>query len=543
MQKPDWLKAATVYSLDFRSFYDGNDDGLGDIAGLISKFDYLVELGVNCIWLAPFYCSPRHDDGYDVVDYFRIDPQIGTMDDFRALVATAKAHDIRILLDLVVNHTSIDHPWFKKALEDPTSAYYEYYIWKKQKPEDDKDDLMFEGVEESNWDYEPSVSAYFYHTFYKHQPDLNVANPQVQNEILRILDFWMSTGIDGFRIDAVPHILRNKGDCHFKGDPYQLLEVWRSAVLKHNEHAVLIGEADVEPEEYRDFLNRGQLTGLFNFYINNYTFLALATEKGTPLVNAIRRLPLADGRRYLNFIRNHDELDLGRLTEEERHQVFERFAPEPSMIVYNRGIRRRLASMVHHNNRQMELTLSLLFSLPGIPVLRYGEEIGMGDDLNLPERKSVRTAMQWSDQRNGGFSEMPPQALKYPLIQEGPASYKRINVASQQADPTSLLQVTKKLIRLHEGNGHFFFDGSFELLDTNHSAILAFSYQIGSERLVTVHNFSRQGISAIIMLPHQTGARISVLVNSHQVTSSDGRLSLQLPGYGYSWFIVHDTIA
>jgi len=542
MRVPEWFKEAIVYSLDFRSFKDGNRDGFGDISGLISKFDYLVDLGVTCIWLAPFYCSNQQDDGYDVTDYYQIDPNFGALEDFRRLVEKAKENDIKIVLDLVVNHTSDAHPWFKTALENPSSVYHDYYIWMKQKPGNDKEDVVFQGVEESNWEYSPAASAYFYHTFYKHQPDLNVANPAVQSEILRIIDFWMSKGIDGFRIDAVPHILRDKGDSRFDGDPYDLLNEWRSAIARHNEQAVIIGEADVDPEGYVSFLDRGRMTALFNFYLNNYTFLAFAVREAAPLFNALRRLPLADGRRYLNFLRNHDELDLERLTEDEQQQVFEAFAPSPTMIIYERGIRRRLSSMVEHDSRRMKFAMSLLLTLPGVPVIRYGEEIGMGDDLNLPERKSVRTAMQWTDDPNGGYSEVPPQALKYPLIQEGAASYERVNVSSQLADGESLLCETKAMIRLRKDNGHRFYDGKFMLFDTNHQAILAYGYRNTSGWLVIVHNFSDSMLEATVPLTGISDNSVSPVLNAGNVIPSNGKLTQHLPGYGYSWFIVHDNV-
>ncbi|MBK1438438.1 alpha-amylase family protein [Parapedobacter sp. ISTM3] len=535
MQQINWLKHAIVYSLDIRSFKDSNLDGLGDIYGLLSKFDYLIGLGINCVWIAPFYCTNQQDDGYDVIDYYAIDPRLGTMEDFGMLVAEAKAKDVKIILDLVVNHTSNAHPWFKMAIEQPDSLYHDYYIWKKQKPPNDKDDLVFKTVEDSNWEYEPSVSAYFYHTFYSHQPDLNVANPRVQAEIIRIIDFWMSKGIDGFRIDAVPHILRNKGDSYFVGDPYKLLEDWRSATLRHNAQAILVGEADVEPEEYSNFLNGRKLTGLFNFYLNNYTFLALATQKAVPLHRAIQRLPLMEGRRYLNFLRNHDELDLERLADDQRQQVFKQFAPKRSMIIYDRGIRRRLAPMVDNNGSRIKLAMSLLFTLPGIPVIRYGEEIGMGDDLNLPERRSVRTAMQWANQPNGGFSDAAPN---YPLIRKGEFAYDRVNVADQLTDATSLLNVVKTMICIRQDKADLFGSGSFTLLRSSNDAVLAFGYRLADKLLVAVHNFSGQPQDATVMLLTKPSHLIAVLINKENTVVADKHFAIGLPGYGYSWLMM-----
>ncbi|MFC3200001.1 alpha-amylase family protein [Parapedobacter deserti] len=540
MQKTDWFKKAIVYSLDVRSFKDGNRDGWGDINGLLSKFDYLSQLGVDCIWIAPFYHSHERDDGYDVIDYYHIDPSLGSMEDFELLVEEAKRKDIKIILDLVVNHTSIDHPWFKKAIEQPDSMYYDYYIWTKQKPENDRDDVMFDTVEASNWEYEPAVSAYFYHTFYRHQPDLNLTNPRVQAEILRIIDFWMEKGIDGFRIDAAPHILRDKGDARHEGDPYDLLDVWRNEVLRHNEDAILIGEADIEPEKYPEFLN-GRLTALFNFYINNYIFLSLATQQATPLSNALHHLPLTEGEHYFTFLRNHDELDLSRLSDDERGQVLDRFAPEPTMRIYNRGIRRRLAPILSNNHRQMKLALSLLFSLPGTPVIRYGEEIGMGDDLNLPERRSVRTAMQWSDQPNAGFSDVVPQALKYPLIRVGPFAYEHVNVEAQEADPSSHLNTTKALVNLRKEKGDMFSGGEFMILDSPQETVLAYGYKQADQWLVIFHNFSESISKVKMKLPVKSDARIIPLAHAADATLSNGHISLSLAAYGFSWFIIKNN--
>lgn len=534
-----WFKEAIVYSFDIRGFKDGNMDGLGDIKGLLAKFDHLVALGVNCIWMTPFYCSNHRDDGYDVTDYYQIDPKLGDFDDFDSLVKKAKSHGVKVILDLVINHTSTEHPWFKKAVEQPDSMYYDYYIWKKKKPKNDKEDVVFKTIEDSNWAYQPDVSAYFYHTFYKHQPDLNIVNPRVQEEILKIIDFWMKKDIDGFRLDAVPHVLRNKGDSRFKGDPFDLLNTWTKAARKHNKQAVLIGEVDVEPEDYPKFYEAKKLTGIFNFYLNNYCFLALADEKAAPLISALGRLPEPDKRHYLNFLRNHDELDLERLTEEERQRVYDKFAPEPSMIIYDRGIRRRLPPMVQNNQAQIRLAFSVLTTLPGVPVIRYGEEIGMGDDLNLPERKSVRTAMQWSSGRNGGFSDVVPQALGYPLIQQGQFSYERVNVEAQEADGASLLNVVKAMLRIRKSEAAFFAHGHFSVLEAGHDAVLAYQYQIEDRRIIVLHNFSGEHVKTDIRLSAMPTETITPLLeNGGQLTVSDKQITAGLPAYAYCWFKV-----
>ncbi|HWL00437.1 MAG TPA: alpha-amylase family glycosyl hydrolase [Parapedobacter sp.] len=535
---PNWFKNAVVYSLDVRSFKDGNQDGRGDLKGLLERFDYLLQLGITCIWLSPICASQGRDDGYDVVDYYEIDPALGDFDDFQQLVERAKANDVKLLLDLVINHTSVDHPWFKRATEQPDSIYHDYYIWQKEKPENDKEDLVFKTVETSNWEYQPAVDAFFYHTFYKHQADLNVANPRVQEEILAIIDFWMSKGINGFRLDAVPHILRNKGSSQFDGDPDALLGIWDNAIKKYDDQAILIGEADVEPEEYPSFIEAGKLTGLFNFFINNYSFLSFATQRAVPMYEALGRLPLPDNRQYLNFLRNHDELDLERLTEKERQLVFDHFAPEPSMIIYDRGIRRRLPPMVENNVQRVKLSMSLLLSLPGTPVIRYGEEIGMGDDLNLPERRSVRTAMQWLDSQNAGFSDAAPHVVRYPIIRNGPFSYYRINVADGVAHADSLLNEVKKMISIRSTENRLFQEGRFTTLKTDNEAVLAFSYELDQHQLVILHNFKKTTENAEVATPATDQMGVSVLFGNALISTANKQLKTVLPGYTGCWLLL-----
>lgn len=525
MKPAEWLYKSIVYSLDIRSFSDGDANGLGDLKGLIGKLDYLVDLGVDCIWLTPFYLSDEYDDGYDVIDYYQIDPRLGTMEDFGMLIDKARSLGIRILLDLVINHTSIHHAWFQRAITDPDSRYYDYYIWKKQRPEMDREDVVFPTVEDSNWTYQPTLDAYYYHTFYHHQADLNMAHPNVQQEVLRLLHFWMGTGIAGFRLDAVPHILKEKGDSHFEDDPFELLNVWRDTIAIHDNEAVLIGEADVDPNNYSEFLKQGRLAALINFYVNNYTFLALAKESALPLENALKSLPISQGEHYLTFLRNHDELDLGILSAAERQIVFDAFAPSESMQIYGRGIRRRLPPMLDNDAERMRLAMSLLFALPGTPVIRYGEEIGMGDDLNLPERRSVRTAMQWSAEANAGFSAVsPPQALKYALIREGEYGYGQVNVEAQASREDSLLNQVKVLIQYRKKWMDWFVYGQFRLLDVKDNAILCFGYERDEEWIVVVHNLSREPVTAELSVPLPKQDKYPII--------------LELERYGFRWLLL-----
>lgn len=524
MKQAKWFYEAVVYSLDVRSFYDGDGDGLGDIKGLIQKLGYLSDLGVDCIWLAPFYVSKEYDGGYDVMDYYQIDPRLGTMEDFRVLIDETRSLGIRIILDLVINHTSIFHPWFQRAIADPGSRYYDYYIWKDQKPVNDRESVAFPTVEDSNWAYQPTVGAYYYHSFYHHQADLNMTNPNVQQEVLRVLNFWMGTGISGFRLDAVPRILQEKGGNRYESDPYKLLNVWRQTVAAHDEAAILIGEADVDPKTYSTYLEEGRLAALFNFYINNYTFLALAKEEAAPLEKALKTLPFNHDEHYLTFLRNHDELDLDILKKKERKVVYDAFAPSESMRIYDRGIRRRLPPMLDNDPDRIKLAMSLLFSLPGTPVLRYGEEIGMGDDLNLPERKSVRTAMQWSAEPNAGFSEISPQALRYALIREGEYGYSHVNVETQTEKVDSLLRHVKALIGNRKRWAEWFVSGRFVLWSAVGDSILCYGYERGDGCVVMVHNLSGEPVNTEWPVP---------LHGQEQ-----NPITLDLGRYGYRWLLV-----
>lgn len=536
-----WLKEAIIYSLDIRSFKDTDRDGLGDIRGLISKLDYLQDLGINCIWLVPFYSSNAQDGGYDVVDYYAVDARLGTLADFSLLVKRAHERNIKIILDLVVNHTSDHHPWFLEAISNKRSKFHRFYIWKDQKPENDKQDLVFKTIEESNWEYKRQVDRYYYHTFYRFQPDLNVANPEVQEEILRILTFWMQFGIDGFRIDAVPHILKNKGDERFNGDPYDVLDHWKEAVLKVNKNAVLIGEADVEPEDYPRFFNKGKkLDGLFNFFLNNYLFLALAEHCARPLVYAFQRLPFTDGPngpgQYLNFLRNHDELDLERLKPEERARVMELFAPCPFMRIYDRGIRRRLPPMLNNNHARICLSKNLLLTLPGTPVIRYGEEIGMGDDLSLPERQSVRTAMQWDDSVNGGFSPVKATELKWKVIDKGAYGYQHVNVLKETGDDLSILRQIKKIIRFRK---KYEISGSkqIEIIDVGHPQVFAYAYDTAAHSIFIVNNLSYAKADIEINSPINGLALTCILGQPVSLKKSLEKIKVTISPYDYLWFM------
>jgi maltose alpha-D-glucosyltransferase / alpha-amylase len=532
-----WYKEAIIYTLDVRSFKDGSGNGVGDFKGLLEKFDHLIELGVTCLWILPFYRSENKDGGYDVIDYFSIDPKVGQLDDFKRFMEKANKSDVKILIDLVVNHTSNQHEWFKEAVKDRNSKYRKYYIWLDEKPANHDEDVVFKNVEDSNWQYHEQAGAYYYHTFYSHQPDLNIANPEVQDEILKIIDFWMKLGVTGFRIDAVPHVMRDKGNDKFEGDPYKVLDKWQKAVMEHTPEAILIAEADVEPKDYRNFLGEGErIHGLLNFYINNYIFFALAVNDPQRLISAFKHIPaLQQNEQYLTFLRNHDELDLERLKPEEQKLVFEKFAPDENMRVYGRGIRRRLPPMVYNNRQMIELAFSLLLSLPGTPVIRYGEEIGMGDDLRLKERNSVRTSMQWDDSENGGFSNAGVQDLLYPVISGGEYGFEHLNVAAQRQDPASLLSAVINMIHTRRRIPEFSY-GNFESIDTGNPQVMCHLCRYEGGIAFALHNFSQEACRVQFKLKDLAGHEFYQLQQQCSFTLEGEEMETELPAYGYSWW-------
>lgn len=416
-----WWKNAVFYCLDVETFCDSNGDGCGDFAGLASRIDYLAGLGVNCLWLMPFYPSTNHDDGYDVTDYYAIDPRLGTFGDFVEFLRTARDRGIRVIADLVVNHTSVEHPWFQSARSDRNSPYRDWYVWRDRPPEGEPEELIFPGEEDSIWDWDEKAGQYYLHRFYRHQPDLNVANPRVREEIRRIIGFWLEIGLSGFRVDAVPFLIEPTGVDHImQPEPHDWLRDLRSFVGRRRGDALMMGEVGLDYEEARRFFGDDggdELHMCLNFNLNQALALALVREDAGPLVHDLRAMPsLPRDAAWANFVRNHDEWALSKLTEAERQEVFRAFGPKPDMQLFGRGLRRRLPTMLDGNQDRIRMVYSLMFSLPGAPVLFYGEEIGMAENLEIPGRLSVRSPMQWSDGPNGGFSEAPAEELCRPMV-------------------------------------------------------------------------------------------------------------------------------
>ena len=541
MQGPGdlWYKDAVVYALNVETFQDSNGDGIGDFAGLCSRIDYLHALGITCVWLLPFYPSPNRDNRYDVVDHYGVDPRLGSLGDFVDFLRAARERGIRVIVDLVVNHTSDSHPWFREACRSPESRYRNYYVWADTPPVNAAEGMMFPGIEESTWTWSDAAGAWYFHRFYRHQPDLNLGNPEVREEIRKIMGFWLELGVSGFRVDAAPFLIERKGvlpaDVEAR-KPHTFFRYMRSFLSWRRGDAALLAEANVDPEDVQDYVGTGdKLHMLFNFHVNQHLFLALARGRAEPLVRALRELPpLPPTAQWAEFLRNHDELDLGRLSAEDRAAVYERFASDEGMQLYERGIRRRLAPMLGNDRRLLELTHSLLLVLPGTPVINYGDEIGMGEDLSLPERHSVRTPMQWSAQHNGGYSSASPDRLVRPVITEGEFGTARVNVADQQRDPDSLLNWLHRAIGIRRGCPELGWGTCRPL--PGPECVVVLESELRGSHLVSLHNLGPTPCHARLELD---GDGEVIELFSNREYGAPRRLDhLELDAYGYRWLRV-----
>jgi maltose alpha-D-glucosyltransferase/alpha-amylase len=533
-----WYKNAIIYCLSVATYMDANGDGIGDFQGLMRRLDYLHGLGVTAIWLMPFQTSPCRDDGYDVADHYGVDPRYGTLGDFVEFAHGAKQRGIRVLIDLVVNHTSNEHPWFKEARKDPKSRYRDWYVWSKKKPPNANEGMVFPGVQKTTWTYDQVAKEYYFHRFYDFQPDLNTSNPEVQAEILKIMGFWIQLGVSGFRMDAVPFVIGTKGaGIKVPDEQYDMLRTFREFLQWRQGDAIILAEANVLPETDLEYFGDDgeRMHMMFNFQVNQHLFYAL---KG-PLEDAMKATkPRPATAQWALFLRNHDELDLGRLTPEQREVVFEAFGPEPGMQLYERGIRRRLAPMLKGDRRRIELAYSLMFTLPGTPVIRYGDEIGMGDNLDLPERNAARTPMQWSTEPHGGFTKSDDPLL--PVITGGPYGYEHVNAAEQRRHDESLLNWTERIIRMRKEVPEIGW-GDYAILPVRDAAVLAVRYDWRNNSVLFVHNLdgSPREIALDVGLDGEQGGVLSNLLSeAHSISGDDGKHLLVLEGYGYRWFRV-----
>jgi maltose alpha-D-glucosyltransferase/alpha-amylase len=533
-----WYKNAIVYCLSVGTYLDTNADGVGDFQGLLRRLDYLQGLGVTAIWLLPFQRSPGRDDGYDVSDYYAVDPRYGSLGDFVEFTQGCRQRGLRVLIDLVVNHTSDQHPWFQEARKDPKSKYRDWYVWSKKKPRNANKGMVFPGVQKSTWNYDDLAKAWYFHRFYDFQPDLNTLNPEVQAEILKIMGFWLQLGVSGFRMDAVPFVISAKGpNVRRPVENYDMLRMFREFLTWREGDAIILAEANVIPHVDMNYFGTSgeRLQMMFNFEVNQHLFYALASADSRPLIKALQTTkPRPSTAQWAQFLRNHDELDLGRLTKKQRDTVFAAFGPEPNMQLYKRGIRRRLAPMMQGDRRRLELAYSLMMTLPGTPVFRYGDEIGMGDNLDLPERNCARTPMQWSNEPQAGFTESDKPAL--PVISQGPYGFEHVNVAAQKRDPNSLMDWTERMIRMRKEVPEIGW-GDFSIIPTGKPEVLAIRYDWRNNSVLFVHNLSAVPTEVEFGPAAKVdGQLVNLLASDHSTPDASGKHCILLEPYGYRWF-------
>ncbi len=541
-----WWKSAVLYCADVQTFQDSDGDGIGDLRGMTERIEYLADLGITCLWLMPLYPTAGRDDGYDITDFFGVDPRLGTLGDFVELVRTARSRGIRVIVDFVMNHTSDKHPWFRSARRSVDDPYRQHYVWSATKPRSTKSEVVFPDKEDSIWELDDKTGEWFLHHFYKTQPDLNVANPAVQEEIARTLGFWLELGVAGFRIDAVPFLFATDtypGSEPSGFNPQRYLKDVRDFVTRRLGDAALLGEVNLPYAQQKDFFGGDDGDGLnmqFDFIGMQRLYLSLAREDAGPLADALReRPPLDETSQWANFVRNHDELTLDKLTVPERKEVFAAFGPDPDMQLFGRGLRRRLPPMLGGDERRIRLVYSLMFSLPGTPTLFYGEEIGMGENLEVEGRLAVRTPMQWDDGPNGGFSTAPKRRLTRPQP-TGLSSPEHVNAAAQRQDPESLWSFVRTLIRRYRQMPQIGWS-EVEVLEHGAPSVLAHVARCEDWRLLALHNLAAQDVSLTLELgkvPEGSVLR-DVLDGGPDVPlPTSGRVELRVDGHGGRWLRV-----
>jgi maltose alpha-D-glucosyltransferase/alpha-amylase len=487
-----WYKDAIFYEVYVRGFFDSNSDGYGDLPGLIEKLDYLSDLGVTCLWLMPLLASPLKDDGYDVSDFRTIHPSLGTNEDFEHLTEAAHKRGIRIITDLVLNHTSDKHPWFQAARSDPSSPYRDYYVWSDGTERYRDTRIIFKDTEHSNWAWDNTAKQHYWHRFYSHQPDLNYDNPAVHREILDVLAYWLDRGIDGFRVDAVPYLYEREGtNCENLPETHAFCKKMRRIFDERYPGTLLLAEANQWPHDLLPYLGEGdEFHMAFNFPLMPRIFMAIRREQCWPIIEIMDQMPAIPAAcQWALFLRNHDELTLEMVTDEERDYMYSEYAKDPRMRL-NLGIRRRLAPLMDYDRRQIELLYSLLLTLPGSPVIYYGDEIGMGDNIYLGDRNGVRTPMQWTGDRNAGFSRADPSRLYQAVLLDPLYHYQAINVEAQLRSPTSLLQWLKRLIRVRK-QYPVFGRGTLRFVSCENRRVVAYLREYRGQAVLIVNNLSR----------------------------------------------------
>jgi maltose alpha-D-glucosyltransferase/alpha-amylase len=530
MNRAPWYQNAVFYEVSVRSFKDSDGDGRGDLRGLAERSDYLQRLGVDCVWIMPVYPSPLKDDGYDVADHCAVDRAYGSLDDLRALVESLHAHGLRLLMDLVLNHTSDQHPWFLSARSQRDSPYRDYYVWSDTDEKYKDARVIFVDSEASNWTWDEKAGQYYWHRFYSSQPDLNFDNPHVQEEMLQVARFWLDLGVDGLRVDAVPYLFEREGTrCENLPETHAFLKRLRALVDEHYPGRLLLCEANQWPKEVRAYFGDGdEFHMAFHFPLMPRIFMALRRGDVGPIRRVMEQTPpIPPDCQWCTFLRNHDELTLEMVTEEERQWMWNEYAPDPRMR-FNLGIRRRLAPLLENDRRRIELAHSLLFTLPGAPVLYYGDEIGMGDNLELPDRNGLRTAMQWDASSHAGFSTVSPSIA---LVQ-GELAFPHVNVAAQLRDPLSLLHTIQTMIALRKEHAAFSGPG-VEWIEVGNPSIAAYLRRNGGEVVLILANLSH--VAQSVVIPARFRTDCLDLASSSIVSLGVQR---ELEPYGYLWLQV-----
>jgi maltose alpha-D-glucosyltransferase / alpha-amylase len=534
-----WYKDAVIYELPVKSFCDANGDGIGDFRGLYTKLDYLQDLGVTCLWLLPFFPSPLKDDGYDIADYLSVHPSYGTLDDFTQVLGAAHDRGLQVVIEMVLNHTSDQHPWFQRARSAPPgSPEREFYVWSDtdQKYRDAR--IIFLDTERSNWSWDPVAQAYYWHRFFHHQPDLNYDNPAVVREVLSVLDFWIGLGVDGFRLDAVPYLVERDGtSCENLPETHTLIREIRKHIDDTAPYCMLLAEANQLPSEVRAYFGDGDECHMaYHFPVMPRIFMALHLEDRLPIVDVMERTPsIPDSCQWALFLRNHDELTLEMVTDDERDYMYLAYSMDPQARL-NLGIRRRLAPLVGNSRRRIELLNALLFSFPGTPVIYYGDEIGMGDNLFLGDRNGVRTPMQWTGDRNAGFSRCDPARLYSPLTMDPVYGYQAVNVEAEESDKASLLHWMRNMIRLRR-LFRVFGRGTIEFLQPANRKVLVYIRRFGEDVILCVANLSRSAQPVELDL-HAFAGLVPVEMLGYTEFPAIGTLPyfLTLGPYGFYWF-------
>jgi len=541
---PLWFKDAIIYELHVKAFNDSNADGIGDFPGLMQRLDYLQSLGVTCIWLLPFFPSPLRDDGYDIADYMDVHPSYGTMDDFRSFLSAAHERDLQVMIELVINHTSDQHPWFQAARHAPPgSPERDYYVWSDSDQKYQGARIIFTDTEKSNWTWDPVAQAYFWHRFFSHQPDLNFDNPQVLEEVLKVMRFWLDMGVDGVRLDAIPYLVeRDNTSCENLPETHTLIRKIRAAMDEGYANRIILAEANQWPSDVRPYFGDGDECHMaFHFPVMPRVYMALRQEDRLPIVDIMTQTPeIPDTCQWALFLRNHDELTLEMVTSDERDYMYLAYSADPRTRL-NLGIRRRLAPLMDNNRRRIELLHSLLFSLPGTPIIYYGDEIGMGDNVYLGDRNGVRTPMQWNPDRNAGFSRANPARLYSPVIMDPVWGYEALNVEAQQSDPSSLLNWMRNMIALRKLFS-VFGRGRLEFLTPPNRKILAYVRSLDGERILCVMNLSRYAQPVDLDLKEFAGLTpIEMLGYVEFPRISNEPYRLTLGPYGFFWLEMHET--